>query len=330
MFLAKVPVLVTWDVDPDRWTTLENRQHALGLALDLCQEFNIRSTFFITARFALEYPEQIQRMLSLGQEIGCHGLTHADDEDYDRMPQEMQRSYIEEATRELEAVADAPVTAFRSPRVKTSGCTLGLLAERGYRVDSSVCSQRIDFLSSNLINPGWLFAPRHPYHPHHLNAYRRGDLPIWEIPISALVAPWISSSLNVFGLRFMKALFRLLRVEARQTGKPLVYLAHPTELLPSTHRRKNVHFRQLSPRLIRTHGLLLRNVFFRMDGVAWYRATRELFAYMASFPDVGCMTSSEYAALLDTHPGNLLSDVVGCSQQDRKMAEVISSNPPQE
>jgi len=92
-------------------------------------------------------------MQALGQEIGCHGLTHTDEEEYDRMPEEMQERYIEQATQKLEAVAGVRILAFRSPRVKTSAHTLRLLAEHGYRADSSVCSQRIDFVSSNLNQP---------------------------------------------------------------------------------------------------------------------------------------------------------------------------------
>jgi predicted deacetylase len=304
----QVPILITWDVDPDRWTTLENRQRALSMALDLCEEFSIRSTFFITANFAHEYPAQIERMRELKQEIGCHGLNHSDEEDYNRMPEDMQRSFIKEATQKLEAAAGGPIFSFRSPRVKTSAHTLRLLAECGYRADSSVCSQRVDFVSSNLINPGWIFAPRRPYHPHNTSAFKRGDIPIWEIPVSALVLPFISNLLTVFGVRLMKIFFRLLRAESRYTSKPIVYLAHPTEFIlkksPTSKKWKSrFRLKELSPSYIKTHGLLLRKMLYRMDSEAWFNATRELFAYMASWPDTVFMTSSEYANYLTEHAG---------------------------
>lgn len=299
MHHKKVPVLITWDVDPDRWTTPEKRELALTLATDLCEEHNIRSTFFITANHAHEYPTQIERMHRLAQEIGCHGLTHTDEEDYNRMPEDMQRAYIKEARHKLEAAVARPMLSFRSPRVKTSAVTLKLLAEQGYHSDSSVCSQRIDFLSSNLINPGWLMAPRRPYQPHQANAFRRGDTPLWEIPVSALVFPFISGSLNVFGLGFMKTLFRLLYMESKYTGKPIVYLAHPTEFILSKISRSIFDPKIWSPSFIRTHGLLVRQVFYRMDGQMWFEATRNLFAYMASFPEVAFMTNSEYVNYIE-------------------------------
>jgi peptidoglycan/xylan/chitin deacetylase (PgdA/CDA1 family) len=295
-----VSVLITWDVDPDRWTTSDRRQQALSVTIDLCEELGIRSTFFITANFAHEYPAHIERMQTLGQEIGCHGLTHTDEEDYDRMPEEMQRAYIEEATSKLKAVVSSPIRAFRSPRVKISATTLRLLAEHGYLADSSVCSQRLDIISSNLVNKGWLLAPRRPYHPHHNSPFKQGNLPIWEVPLSAWVVPFTSKVLNVLGLPTMKILFRLLYAETRCTGKPIVYLCHPTEFLASTGKSKGRSVSRLfkpkffSPHYIRTHGLLIRNLLLRMDGKTLFNNSRELFAYMASFPSVTFMTIREY------------------------------------
>jgi hypothetical protein len=248
-------------------------------------------------------------MKALGQEVGCHGLDHTNEEEYNRMPEAMQRAYIEEATRRLEAVVDGPIRAFRSPRVKISAATLRLLGEHGYLADSSICSQRLDIVSSNLINKGWLLAPRQPYHPHHTNPFKRGDLPIWEIPLSALAVPFTSKVLSALGLPAMKLFFRLLYTESRRTGKPIVYLSHPAEF-PSRSVEKGrgpskshlfnrgglrfLHPRFFSPRVIRTHGFLIRRVLLRMDATALFNSSRELFAYMASFPGVTFMTFSEY------------------------------------
>lgn len=295
----QVPILITWDIDPASQTYYDRRRQALSMALDLCEELDIKATFFVTARCAGDYLDDLRRMGAVGQEIGCHGLTHKAEEEYNRMPEAMQRAYIGEATDILEAAVGMPVRAFRSPRVKTSATTLRVLAEYGYLVDSSVCSQRLDLVSSNLINKGWLLAPRQPYHPHHTDPFKRGNLPIWEVPVSALVVPFISGALNVFGLRFMKVVFRMLYAESRHTGKPIVYLAHPLEFVSSDKRRKSRPVRkQLRLAYIRTHGFMIRRALYRMDGETWFRATRELFAYMCSFPKVVPMTISEYANYL--------------------------------
>lgn len=292
-----VPIIVSWDVDPDRWTSLEKRKYSLNKAMDACAEYGIRSTFFITANYIHEYPAELERMRSLGQEVGCHGLTHTDEEEYDRMPEPMLREYIQTARRKIEAVITEPLISFRSPRVKTSASTLKILSENNYLADSSVCSQRLDFVSSNLINPGWLVSPRQPYHPHPANAFKRGDLPLWEVPVSAIMLPFISNTLNVVGVEAMKAFFRLLYTESKITRKPIVYLGHPTEFIPprdGQHKRHKFKLQEFSPGYIRTHGFLIRKYLYGMDGATWFEATRALFAYMASFPNVRFMTIGQY------------------------------------
>jgi hypothetical protein len=290
----KVPVLVTWDVDPSPEVPYEARKRSLDVAMALCDDLGVRSTFFVTANAAHAGAEDLERMREGGHEIGCHGLTHTDEEEYNRMPEEAMRAYVQEATRKLASTSGAPIRAFRSPRLKISAPALEVLAESGYVVDSSICSQRMDLISSNLINPGWLLAPRQPYRPHRESAFKRGDLAIWEVPVSAAVVPFISAFLSVLGLAFMKGLFRLLYAESRRTGKPIVYLAHPIEF--TTGWVKPFHLKQLSPAYIRTHGLLIRKRLYRMDSETWLQATRELFAYMASSTGVAFVPIGEYVA----------------------------------
>jgi len=289
----QVPVLITWDVDPYSRRDLERKRRALEAAVELCRELDIRTTFLFVAQEAACYPDEIAEIKRAGHEIGCHGLTHGAEEEYSRMTSEKQRSYIEQATRLLEEQTGMPITAFRGPRVKTSNVTLKLLAEYGYLTDSSVCSQRLDLVSSNMINPGWLAAPRLPYHPHRDSAYRRGDLHILEVPVSALVAPFISSALYVLRLQPMKALFRLLYAEARSTSKPIVYLAHPKEFGPKSGGRFQLW--ELSPQALRVHGLRFRRYLRESDPEIRLGLSRALFSYMASFPDVRFMTMREYA-----------------------------------
>ncbi len=288
----RVSVLITWDVDPSPEVPLEVRKESLVVAQQLCDQHSIPSTFFITASAQQADLAAVQRMCSGGHEVGCHGLTHTDEEEYDRMPEDMQRQYIDRATTHLEGLAGAPVRAFRGPRVKISPLTARLLAERGYVADSTVCSQRLDVFSSNLINTGWLKAPRTAYHPSTGDVYQRGDLPLWEVPISAVGLPFISTILCVFGLPFTKVLFRMLYSEARRNGKPIVYLAHPVEF--TSRWLQPFTWREFSPATIRTHGLLLRKRLYRMGPETWLRATGDLFTYMSRFPGVKFNTVSQY------------------------------------
>jgi peptidoglycan/xylan/chitin deacetylase (PgdA/CDA1 family) len=296
----QVPVLITWDVDPYSRHNLAKKRRALQAAMELCQELEIPATFFFVAQEAKWYPQEIAQMRRVGHEIGCHGLTHGSEEEYNRMPSEMQRSYVEQATRLLDEKTGAPVTSFRGPRVKTSPSTLRLLTEYGYLADSSVCSQRLDLVSSNLVNTGWLVAPRSPYHPHTDSVFRRGDLDILEVPVSALLTPFISSALYVLRLPMMKVLFWLLYAEARRKNKPIVYLGHPAEFGPQSYSCR-LKLSNLSPRTLYTHGLRFRKSLFEPDGEARLSLSRALFSYMATFSGVCFMTMREYALRKVTH-----------------------------
>jgi hypothetical protein len=308
MVNKSVPVLITWDVDPDLWIPLDKRLRRLQMAMGLCRELDIRATFFFTAVSAHVYASEMEEMVRLGHEIGCHGLTHGNEENYDQMTAEMQKRYIGEATEKLESLVKTPIRVFRSPRVKTSATMLKTLAEYGYLADSSVCSQRVDFISSNLININWVFSPRRPYHPQWNNAFKRGDVPIWEVPVSAAVVPFISSAFRVLGLPFMKTLFKGLVMESRLTGKPIVYLAHPTEFAVGGKKKRHRTLRErlakylkpeyLKPSFIRTHGFRIRNILYRMNGSTLFSITQQLFDYMRSFTDVKFMTVGEYATYL--------------------------------
>lgn len=289
---AQVPVSITWDIDPNTRLDLTQKRKALQTALELCQELEIPATFFFVAQEAASYPEEITEMRRAGHEIGCHGLTHGDEEEYDWMPEEMQRTYIKRATRLLEEQTGTSIKAFRGPRVKVSSVTLRLLTECGYLIDSSVCSQRLDLVSSNLINPGWLMAPRSPYHPHRDSAFKRGNLDILEVPVSALMVPFISTSLYVLKLPVMKALFRLLYAEARHKDKPIVYLAHPEEFGPQSWAPFKLS--DLSFKNLRTRGLMLRKHLNEVNPEARLRLNRELFSYIAAFPGIRFMTMREY------------------------------------
>ena len=289
----QVPVLITWDIDPYGRHDPAKKRRALQAAIELCREQAIPATFFFVAQEASWYPEEIAEMARVGHEIGCHGLTHGNEEEYNRMPWEMQRRYIEQATKLLEDATDTSVTAFRGPRVKTSSVTLKLLAECGYLTDSSVCSQRLDLVSSNLINAGWLVAPRSSYHPHKDSAFKQGDLDILEVPISALAIPFISSTLYILRLPVVKALFRLLYAEACHSDKPIVYLAHPAEF--GVQARARLGMSNLSPKALRTHGLRFRKHLFESDPNVRQGLSRALFSYIAGFPRVRFMTMREFA-----------------------------------
>jgi len=286
---ARAAVLLTGDVDFSRHHHAGDKGLAFRHMLDAGKDLGGSMTFFFVAREAEQVADFPPMLRIAGHEIGCHGLTHGNEEEYDAMPAEMQERYLTEATGILSAIGGGRVTAFRGPRVKVSGTTLGILARLGYVADSTVCSQRFDLISSNLLHTGWLRAPRRPYHPSGEDAYRRGELPILEVPVSAAALPFISSTLYVLGMRVMKVLFRGLYLEAIRTGKPIVYLFHPYEFIEEIPGAKDYS------RNLKVHGLRLRRHLYRGDAATRLAWNRELWRYMAGFEGVEFITMSQFA-----------------------------------
>jgi len=245
-----VPVLITCDIDPTPEVCLENKKHAITLTMELFEEYGIKSTFLFVANMAKLFNSEIKKLQHDGHEIGCHGLTHHEEEEYNRLPEGIQREYLTTATKILEDLTEHPMRSFR-----------------------------------------WIFAPRLPYHPSLNNAFKRGNRKIVVVPVSAIVLPFISGTLYIFGLQFMKKLFDILYLESKKSGKPIVYLMHPAEFVK--HTKEIVHKPSLSA--IRARGFYFRRKLklFRDENKRLHY-TIKLFEYMRKFADIKFMTVNHY------------------------------------
>ena len=298
----KVPILITCDLDPTPEISLEDKQKSLEKTQRLFDEYGIKATFFIVANLAENYRSAIRQFSDEGHEIGCHGLTHEEEEEYHILPEDVQREYLKQATAIIENVSRNPVRSFRGPRVKTSHTTQKILEELNYSSDCSVCSQRIDFISSNFIKPGWIFAPRLPYHPSDKNAFKKGNRKILVVPVSAIILPFISGSLYIFGLGFMKKFFDILYKESKNTRKPIVYLMHPTEF--TTETKKIVYKKSISD--IKARGFYIRRRFkLRKNENERLHQTKCLLDHMDTYADINFITVTQYVKSIDHDYNNV-------------------------
>ena len=71
----------------------------------------IGSTFFVTASLCGEIEDDLKELIKKNHQIGCHGLTHGDDENFAKLPYNEQLYRIEQATNILESFV-GKVTAF--------------------------------------------------------------------------------------------------------------------------------------------------------------------------------------------------------------------------
>jgi peptidoglycan-N-acetylglucosamine deacetylase len=179
---------------------------------DLFDRHGIKATFFVVGRDLDDDPvgrRALGELAAAGHELGNHSYTHL--YDLTRRPALELASEVDRAHGAIAACAGAAPVGFRAPGYETSAGLIDLLCERGYAYDSStfpavpyylakaavMASLRLRGRKSGSIlgRPAVLRAPRDPYRPAAGDAYRKGDRPIIELPMT--VTPWLR--LPVFG-----------------------------------------------------------------------------------------------------------------------------------
>lgn len=200
--------------------------------LDLYEKFGVKATFFYTGHIARLYPEVVKMAFCRGHEVGSHGLTHEVDKAYDVMPLEEQLSHLRQSKRILEDIIGEEVVSFRAPAARVDKAFPKILMEAGFKVDSSVSSQRMDMMFSfgALKKLRWLSAPRKAYFTQEGNIFRGGNSELLEVPISAFGFPYIGTFMRIAPAlnRFTR---NVLYGETLCNGRQFVFLTHPNEFI---------------------------------------------------------------------------------------------------
>ena len=295
--MRDVPVLVTYDIHVGTHAA-EDVARYLGTVLEEHARLAIPASFHFPASAARAMAPRVRELIAVGHAVGNHGLTHGPGEIYNVLPPDVQEETLREATRQLEDVTQQPVRFFRAPVFRINGATIQALGHLGYDAELSMNSQRLGLLSSDPSNVTWLLSPRRPYHPDMDRPWRRGAARLWELPLSCWLVPFMSNTMLIFKLGFMKALFRGLYAEARLSGGPIVFMTHPEELHAdrAAAARHPFRWRELWPS---TYGFGFRHALMENDPGAIARQSRELFAYMRGFPGVKFFTVPEFVGRLN-------------------------------
>ena len=210
----------TWDSFPCRVVA---NTHAVLRLLDRAQA---RGTFFILGWVAERFPQLVRDIHSAGHEIGSHSYWHR--LIYEMTPDEF-RDDLRRAAEAIGAVTGERVVAFRAPCfsiTRSSLWALDILAEEGYRYDSSIFPVYHD-------NYGIPDAERSP---HRLN---RASGALWEFPPS--VFQFWKLNLPVAGGGYFRLYpWRLsqacLAHINRAQREPFMFYIHPWELDPDQPR----------------------------------------------------------------------------------------------
>ncbi|HMU39957.1 MAG TPA: polysaccharide deacetylase family protein [Pseudomonadota bacterium] len=190
-------VLVTIDMEqdcPPYLSSFQGVQDGAPRVLSLLHRLGIHGTFFTTGDVARRFPKVIERIVSEGHELGCHGDTH---QRFGRMTASEANQEIVDASATLRSFGK--VVSFRAPNLDFPNEFLSILQDNGYRVDSSYGRHK----------PGTFFS----------EPTRVGDI----VRIPASVAPsW---------LRIPRVLRNALLSQLRD---PAVFFFHPWEFVDAT------------------------------------------------------------------------------------------------
>lgn len=200
--------------------------------LDLYDQYEVKATFFYTGHIAKLYPEVVKMAYEHGHEVGSHGLTHEVSQAFDVLTPEQQLEHLRQSKMILEDIIGDEVVSFRAPAARVDERFPMIMQETGFKVDSSVSSQRLDMMFSfgALKKLHWITAPRKAYFVKEDNIFKKGDSGILEAPISAWGFPYIGTFMRI-APRLNRMTRRILYWETCCNGRQFVFLTHPNEFI---------------------------------------------------------------------------------------------------
>jgi len=225
-------------------TGLKVLKEGMPILLDLYEKYEIKTTFFFTGYIANLYPELIKMILPHGHEVGSHGLSHKKEHGFDVLPLDKQIEHLKESKSILEEISGNEVISFRSPALRVNEYTAIALAEADYKIDSSIASQRFDMFMSfgGLKKMKWLFAPRLTYRTNEMSLFKKGNSSIVEVPLSALVLPYVGTTMRIFPF-ITNIQKRFLNFETKINQKPIVFDIHPNEFIDESDEKRMINRR---------------------------------------------------------------------------------------
>ena len=203
--------------------------------LELYSKHNVKATFFFTGYIAQRFPEVVKMIIPYGHEIGSHGYSHEVNQAFDVLSLKEQKEHLRMSKKILEDISGQEVISFRAPAARVSHNTVEALLETGFRIDSSVSSQRLDmFMSFGALKKlNWLTAPRLPYFTDENNIFKKGNSELYEIPISAFGFPYIGTFMRI-SPSINRMTRNLLHFETKLNNRPFVFLTHPNDFINET------------------------------------------------------------------------------------------------
>ena len=134
---------------------------------------------------------------------------------------------------------------------------------------------------------------------------------MWEIPLTALGLPFMSTLYQTLGVRFTRVFARVMIAEARlRWQRPVVYMSHPEEFYPSEHRRPWMYYlgRDRGPfglfgwRLLlpqKDLGFPIRFLFYETDERQIFASTQEFVRFLSEQRRLEFLRVDDYLVRLE-------------------------------
>jgi polysaccharide deacetylase family protein (PEP-CTERM system associated) len=210
------------------WSTFEPRvDRNIAQVLEIFGSHETKATFFILGWVAERFPRIVREIAAAGHEVGCHGSAHR--RIHTQTPEQF-RNDIRTARQQLMDQLQKPVDCYRAPSFSVVNETLwamDILAEEGFRIDSSVFPVRHDLYG----------IPNAQRTPHWRNTPQGNS--IFEFPPSTIRR--MRNNVGVGGGGYLRfAPYGLTRWALRQINnverQPAMVYFHPWELDPKQPR----------------------------------------------------------------------------------------------
>ncbi len=217
-------------IDKRQWDVLPHRvERNTDIILDMFAEFGIKATFFTLGWVAERYPRLIQRIVSEGHELACHGYCHI--RVTEQTPEEFRRD-IRLAKSLLEDIAGRPVIGYRAASYSINRNNLwahDILYDEGFRYSSSIYPVKHDLY-------GIPDAPRFAYTPLPSPTFK--EIPITTFRILQKNIPCGGGGFfRFYPYPFSRWALTKINVEERQAA---IFYFHPWEVDPDQPRQEGL------------------------------------------------------------------------------------------
>jgi len=214
-------------VPRSQWDTMESRVvRNTERLLDIFDEFEVHSTFFVLGWVGERHPDLVKTIASRGHEVASHGYAH-------RLVYDQTRAAFREDVRRAKAILEEAsgrrVIGYRAPSYSItprSLWALDVLIEEGHRYDASVFPVHHDRYG----------IPGSPRHAHRLE---RSAGSIVEAPASTVRLAGVNLPIAGGGyFRLLPYMWTRWGIDRLNTveQRPAIFYLHPWEIDPDQPR----------------------------------------------------------------------------------------------